>query len=127
MENTEVFTYNYSAKKKNEIENIRSRYLPKEENKIEILRKLDNRVKMAGTVESLVIGIIGCLVFGVGMCFGLGALPGAAWLAYLLGAVGFVVMLPAYPVYRYISRNTREKIAPEILRLSDELMDGRAN
>jgi hypothetical protein len=43
MENT-TFTYSYSAERKSEVEKIRSKYLPKKENKIERLRKLDNKV-----------------------------------------------------------------------------------
>ncbi|MBR6745554.1 MAG: hypothetical protein IKM00_10135, partial [Clostridia bacterium] len=68
MENNKVFTYQYLAKQNKEVEHIRRKYLPKEEDKMETLRKLDARVQMAGTVPSLCIGIIGCLIFGIGMC-----------------------------------------------------------
>lgn len=119
----EIFTYNYSAKQNREIENIRNKYLPREESKIERLKKLDMKVQSAGMIESLSVGIIGCLVFGIGMCFGLDVLEGADWLTLLFGGIGTLIMLPAYPVYKRIARKTKAELAPEILRLSEEIMN----
>lgn len=122
MENNQVFNYQYSANQNKEVEHIRKKYLPKEENKIDTLRKLDSCVQMAGIVESLTIGVIGALVFGIGMCFGLDVFSGADWLSVLFCVVGTAIMLPAYPIYKFISAKTREKLTPEILKLADELM-----
>ena len=121
MENN-VFSYQYSAQKNKEVENIRNKYLPREKSDLETLRELDRRVQSAGMIESLTVGIIGCLIFGVGMCFGLGALVGESWIAALLGIVGVVVMIPAYPIYKHISKKTKEKLAPEILSLSEKII-----
>lgn len=121
MEN-KTFRYSYSATQNKEVESIRNRYLPKEENKLEILKKLDSKVQSAGMIESLCLGIVGALVFGVGMCFGLDALKGADFLAFLFGIVGTAMMLPAYPLYKRISRKTKARFSPEILRLSEEIM-----
>lgn len=123
MENNQVFNYQYSATQNKEVERIRSKYMPKEESKLERLRKLDSRVQNAGMVQALCLGVIGCLIFGVGMCFGLDALAGADWLTLLFCAVGTVIMLPAYFVHRHIARKTRDELTPEILRLSDEIMN----
>lgn len=122
MENNNVFTYQYSAKQNREVEHIRRKYLPREESKMEILRKLDNRVQSAGMIPALCIGVIGCLVFGIGVCFGLDVLAGADWLSILFGVIGVTVMIPAYPVYRQIAKKTRAELTPEILRLSEEIM-----
>lgn len=121
MEN-KTFRYSYSATQNKEVESIRNRYLPKEENKLEILKKLDSKVQSAGMIESLCLGIVGALVFGVGMCFGLDALKGADFLAFLFGIVGTAMMLPAYPLYKRISKKTKARFSPEILRLSEEIM-----
>ena len=121
MENN-IFTYQYSAKQNKEVESIRKKYLPREESKLERLKKLDSRVQNAGMVESLCIGVIGCLIFGIGMCFGLDVFGGADWLSVLFCALGALVMIPAYPIYRYLARKTRDALAPEILRLSDEII-----
>ena len=122
MENNKTFIYQYSASQNREVENIRNKYLPKEERKIDVLRRLDLRVQTAGVIPGLVIGIIGCLIFGIGMCFGLDVFSGADWLSLLFGALGIIVMLPAYPISKLISNKTRAELAPEILRLSEELM-----
>lgn len=123
MENTTVFNYQYSAKQNNEIERIRSKYLPREENKMDTLRRLDSRVQNAGVIESLVIGIIGSLVFGIGMCFGLDVFGGGDWLTVLFCAIGASLMIPAHPVYKHIAKKTKERLTPEILRLSEEIMN----
>lgn len=122
MEQSNAFSYQYSAKQNREVENIRRKYLPQEENKMETLRKLDARVQMAGTIPSLCIGVIGCLIFGIGMCFGLDVFEGADWLTLLFCIPGVITMLPAYPVYKHISRKTKAELTPEILRLSEEII-----
>ena len=121
MEN-KSFTYNYSAARNKEVESIRRKYMPREESKLETLKRLDYRVQTAGMIESLCFGIIGALVFGVGMCFFLDVFAGAAWLTAILMICGTLLMIPAYPIYRRIARKTRAELTPEILRLSEEIM-----
>jgi len=38
------------------------------------------------------------------------------------GVIGIVLVSIAYPIYNRTLKKEREKIAPEILRLTDELM-----
>ena len=121
MENN-TFSYIYSAARNKEVESIRKKYMPKEESKIEKLKQLDYRVQMAGMIEGLCFGIIGALVFGFGMCFLLNVFAGTPWITVLLMAIGTVIMIPAYPIYRRIARKTKTKLTPEILRLSEEIM-----
>ena len=121
MENN-TFSYNYSAVRNKEVESIRNKYMPREESKLERLKKLDLRVQMAGTIESLCFGIVGALVFGIGMCFFLDVFAGAAWLTALLMVLGAVIMIPAYPIYRRIARKTKTELTPEILSLSEEII-----
>ena len=121
MEN-KSFTYNYSAARNKEVESIRRKYMPHEESKLEKLKRLDYRVQIAGMIESLCFGIIGALVFGIGMCFFLDVFAGAAWLTAILMICGTLLMIPAYPIYRRIARKTRAELTPEILRLSEEIM-----
>ncbi len=126
MENN-TFSYNYSAARNKEVENIRKKYMPKEESKIETLKRLDDRVQTAGMIEGLCLGIIGALVFGIGMCFFLEVFAGAVWLTVLFMVIGTLLMIPAYPIYRIISRKTKAKLIPEILRLSEEIMKPTKN
>ena len=126
MENN-TFSYNYSAVRNKEVESIRNKYMPREESKLERLKKLDLRVQMAGTIESLCFGVVGALVFGIGMCFFLDVFAGAAWLTALLMVLGAVIMIPAYPIYRRIACKTKTELTPEILRLSEEIIKSAKN
>ena len=40
----------------------------------------------------------------------------------IIGLVGIAILASAYPVYNRVIKKERERIAPEILRLTDELM-----
>ena len=122
MENSKAFFYRYSATENEEIRKIRERYLPKEESKLEKLKRLDQKVRSAGTLESLVLGVTGSLVFGIGMCFGLDVFAGADILTLIFMGLGTLIMLPAYPLYKRIAKKTRDSLTPEIIKLSDELM-----
>ena len=72
--------------------------------------------------RSIVLGIVGALAFGIGMCFFLGVFAGAAWRSALFMIIGTVIMIPAYPIYRRIARKAKAELTPEILRLSEEIM-----
>lgn len=125
MENqkeNESFHYTYSAQQQEEIKNIRKKYLAPEEDKMEQLRRLDRSVTQKGIIVSLTVGIIGALILGIGMCCvmvwaGAWFVPGIA-----IGVVGIALVVAAYPLYMHITQKERERIAPEILRLTDELM-----
>lgn len=125
MENenkNESFSYTYSAKQQKEIEDIRKKYLPKEEDKMAQLRALDASVYTKGTVVSLITGIIGTLILGVGMCCCMVWSGGWFIPGIIIGIIGIATLAAAYPLYTKITEKEREKIAPEILRLTDELM-----
>ena len=126
MEN-KPFTYNYSAVRNKEVESIRRKYLPEEENKLETLKRLDYKVQSAGMIESLCFGIIGALVFGVGMCFFLEVFAGATWITVLFMIIGTLLMIPAYPIYKKIARKTKAELTPEILCLSEEIMNSKGS
>lgn len=120
-QNEETFEYRYSAKQQEEIEAILRKYLPKEEDKMEQLRQMDKRVSRKGTIISIIIGVIGCLLLGIGMCCmmewaGRWFVPGI-----IIGVIGIVMIALAYPLYERITKKERKKIAPLILKLADEL------
>ena len=128
MDNKEnAFQYTYSAKEQTEVESIRKKYLPKTENKMDLLRKLDNSATQKAQAGAIAIGVIGTLILGTGMSLfmtELGAALGGLAMAIGIpvGVVGLVLVALAYPVYNRVLKKERERIAPEILRLTDELM-----
>ena len=126
----ETFNYTYSAKEQEEIKRIRKKYAApaEEEDKMAQLRRLDARVYSKATTASLVVGIIGALIMGIGMSLvmtEIGAALGTMLsmiIGICVGIIGIVLVSLAYPVYNRTLKKEREKIAPEILRLADELM-----
>ncbi|MBR2397779.1 MAG: hypothetical protein IKA97_03315 [Clostridia bacterium] len=132
MENKETFNYTYSAKEQEEIKAIRNKYVAKEEteDKMTQLRRLDNNATQKATVLSLVFGIVGALILGIGMSLAMTEIGKILALSEFtsmligisIGIVGIVLISLAYPLYNKILKIEREKIAPEIIRLTDELM-----
>lgn len=123
MENNESFEYTYSAPEHEEIKRIREKYLPKDEReqKLEALRRLDQSVTQKATWASVTLGTASTLVMGVGMCCCL------VWtqlfaLGIIIGVIGILGIALAYPMYRHIAEKERARVAPEILRLTQELM-----
>ena len=124
MENNEGFTFTYSAAQQQEVEDIRKKYLPKEEDKMEQLRKLHAIPTQKAQAVSLAVGIIGTLIMGTGMSLCMTDLAGfLGGTAMFIGIpAGLVLVALAYPIYNRVLKKQREMIAPEILRLSDELL-----
>lgn len=127
MENKEGFSFTYSAAQQQEVEDIRKKYLPKKEDKMEQLRKLHAIPTQKAQATSLAVGVIGALIMGTGMSLAMtdiGAALGSLSMVIgiVIGIVGMVLVALAYPLYNRVLKKQREKIAPEILRLSDELL-----
>lgn len=121
------FEYTYSAQRQKEVEEIRKQYLPEEEDKLEKLRRLHAIPTQKAQAASLAVGIIGALILGTGMSLCMTELGAALGILALplgipVGLAGLIMVALAYPLYIRILRKERTKIAPEILRLTDELM-----
>ena len=132
MDNKKTFQYTYSAKEQEEIKAIRNKYSAPEEteDKMTLLRRLDAGVTKKATVVALVLGIVGALIMGSGMSLamsplaemlGLGSATAMA-IGIPVGVVGIVLVSLAYPLYNRVLKKERERVAPEILRLTEELM-----
>lgn len=120
------FECTYSApteSERREIEAIRRSYVPQEsESKIERLKRLDNKVKTPPFIWALSVGIVGTLIFGLGLTMIL------EWQLELWGAlvaaVGFCPIGIAYPLYNKLLKKQKEKYQAEILKLSEEILNG---
>ena len=126
------FQYTYSATEQAELKRIREKYTPttEVEDKMERLRRLDASVTQKAQAVALIFGVIGALILGTGMslCMTdfaqiLGSHRDMAMVVGIpVGLVGGVLAALAYPMYNLIVKRERKKIAPEIIRLTDELM-----
>lgn len=128
----EGFQYTYSAREQAELKRIREKYTPttEVEDKMARLRRLDASVTNTAQAVALVFGIVGTLVLGFGMSFMMtdlaaffGVGEGMAMVIGIpVGILGGTLASLAYPLYNAIVKAKRKKLAPEILRLTDELM-----
>ncbi len=125
--NKDVFEYTYyapSEDEKKQIQSIRQQYLEpqrKSESKFDRLKKLNAKVKKTATYFALIAGIIGCLVFGLGLTMVL------EWSLFVWGIIvmliGSVAMALAYPLYNFLLAKGRKKYGEEILSLSKDLLE----
>ena len=120
------FQYTYSAPQNEEVKKIREKYLPKAENKLEKLRRLDESTTKKGMACSLTLGITSALILGIGMCCAMlwGKvlfIPGV-----LIGCIGIAGMALSPPLHNWLTKRERERLAPEIVKLANELMNGQA-
>ena len=94
---------------------------------MEQLRKLDRQASQKAQAWSIALGVIGALILGTGMSIAMTELSGflggtAMFIGIPVGLIGIVLVALAYPVYNRILKKERQRIAPEILRLTDELL-----
>lgn len=124
------FHYTYSASEQEELKTILQKYQPKEETKMEQLRRLDASAEKKAMSASIAVGIIGALLLGTGMSFSttdfaikLGFMPGMNMtVGIVIGIVGLLIMGLAYPIYKRVVKKEREKIASRVFELTEELM-----
>ena len=126
------FTYTYSAREQAELKRIRDKYTAPTEtcDKMARLRQLDASVTNTAQAVALVFGVIGSLILGFGMSLIMTTLAesigisedASTVIGIIVGIVGGIIASLAYPIYNSILKAKRKKLAPEIIRLTDELM-----
>ena len=109
------------------VQKIRTQYTEKQHTELDALKELDAKVKRPANVFAYTYGSVSAVVIGTGMSLCMTELSGflggtAMFIGIPVGIVGMVLVALAYPIYNRVLKKQREKIAPEILRLSDELL-----
>ncbi|MBQ8338959.1 MAG: hypothetical protein IJY16_00745 [Clostridia bacterium] len=126
------FSYTYSAREQAELKKIREKYTPptETEDKMARLRRLDASVTNTAQAVALVFGVLGALILGFGMSLCMTDLKDILGsyrdmnmvIGIVIGLFGGILAGLAYPIYNAIVKHKRKKLAPEIIRLTDELM-----
>ena len=128
--NTNEFKYTYSASEQAELKRIRERYVAREEDKMKRLRRLDRSVHVRAQAVAITIGIIGTLILGTGMSLFMSELSAvfgqyshlALPIGIGIGVFGMLLTIIAYPIYNFVFECEKKRVAPEIIKLTDELM-----
>lgn len=129
QDNREKFSYTYSADEQEELLKIREKYQPKSEDKMDVIRKLDGSVNKKATMSSIIVGLAGALIMGMGMSLTMTDIGSNIFsddtcmiIGIIIGIIGIMAVCLAYPLYNHVLKTERKKIAPRILELTDELM-----
>jgi len=126
MKDKNNFEYKYvapTATERREIESIKNSYMPLDENqiKLNLLRKMDRKVKNLPTIISIIIGTIGILMFGLGLTMIL------EWKIYIWGIslsiIGIIPTILSYPIFIKTQNYLKNKYGNKIIKLSDELLN----
>jgi len=122
MENKEEFVYTYSAKEREEVERIRSKYQPEDMDTVARIKALDASVTTKANTVSIVVGIIGTLILGLGMSCCMVWSDSYFLAGIILGLIGILLVCVAYPIHNLVLKKERERIAPVILKLTEEII-----
>lgn len=129
MENKEKdFNYSYYAPTKVEakiVGDIKKKYLDvdKKDSDVERLKKLDKKVSSIPAIYSISLGVVGILIFGLGLSMVL-EFNQIIW-GTIVSAIGIIPMIFAYPLYKVIYKNLKNKYRDEILMLSDKILHNK--
>lgn len=109
---------------------IRERYEEKKATDLDALRELDAKVKRPANVFAYIFGIISAIIMGTGMSLVmtdigsiLGITRNAMMIGILIGLFGMLMAVLNYPIYLSILNGRKRKYAPQILKLSETIIN----
>ena len=112
------------------VQKIRTQYTEKQHTELDALKELDAKVKRPANVFAYIYGSVSSVVMGAGMSLvmtDIGAMIGLASAmvpGIAIGIVGMGMALSTYPIYKKMLNTRKKKYAPEILKLSEQIMKG---
>ena len=110
------------------VQKIRTQYTEKQHTELDELKALDARVKKPANVFAYIYGTEAAIVMGAGMSLvmtDIGAMIGLTATmvpGISVGVVGMGMALTTYPIYKKILNSRKKKFAPQIMELSEKLM-----
>lgn len=110
------------------VQKIRAQYTGMQRTELDELKALDARVKKPANVFAYTYGCVSAIVIGSGMSLvmtDIGAMLGmtAAMVpGIVIGVAGLGMALTTYPIYKNILNTRKKQYAPQIMALSDKLM-----
>ena len=111
------------------VQKIRTQYTEKEHTELDELKELDAKVKRPVNIFAYIYGSISAIIMGSGMSLvmtdlgaslGLGSAMGPG---VLVGIIGMAMALTTYPIYKKVLNARKKKYAPQIMKLSEQIME----
>lgn len=106
----------------NKAEQIRNRYVEKEQTKLDELKALDLKVRRPPQIFAYVFGSLSALVLGTGMCLAMKVIGNSMALGVVVGVAGIGLCSLTYPLYKKILSSRKKKYAKQIFELSNEIL-----
>ena len=110
------------------VQKIRTQYTEKQHTELDELKALDAKVKRPANVFAYTFGSVSAIIMGAGMSLvmtDIGKVVGissAMVPGVVVGVVGMGMTLSTYPIYKKILNKRKAKFAPQIMALSEKLM-----
>ena len=108
---------------------IRTQYMEKQPSELDALRELDAKVKRPASVFAYVFGSISAIIMGAGMSLVMTEIGDMIGMSdplvpgVVIGIVGMIMALINYPIYKKILGSRKQKYAPQILKMSEKIMN----
>ena len=109
------------------VQKIRTQYTEKEHTALDDLKALDSKVKRPAAIFAYLFGTVGALVLGTGMSLAMGVIGSSMPLGIATGSLGILAVAINYPLYQAILGKRRKKYAPEIIAMSDKIINNNEN
>lgn len=112
------------------VQKIRTQYTEKEHTDIDALKKLDKKVKNPANIIAYVFGSVSAIIMGSGMSLVMTDIGSSIGITdalipgIVVGAVGMLMAIINYPIYKSILGSRRKKYAEKIIALSDSIIKG---
>ena len=112
------------------VQKIRTQYTEKQHTELDELKALDAKVKKPANTFGYTYGSVSAIVMGAGMSLVMTDIGSVVGLAsamvpgIAIGVVGLGMALTTYPIYKRILNSRKKKYAPEIMALSEKIMNG---
>ena len=110
------------------VRKIRTEYTEQQHTELDELKALHAKVKRPANVFAYCYGSLGAIVMGAGMSLvmtDIGVLLGSAAMVagIAVGLAGMAMVLTTYPIYKKLLDSRKKKYGPQILALSEKLMN----
>ena len=112
------------------VQKIRTQYTEKQHTELDALKELDAKVKRPANVFAYTYGSVSAIIMGAGMSLVMTDIGGVIGLAsamvpgIAIGVVGLGLALSTYPIYKKMLNARKKKYAPEMLKLSENIIKG---
>ncbi len=113
------------------VQKIRTQYTEAKHTELDELKALDAKVKRPANTFAYVYGSVSAIIMGAGMSLVMTEIGQIVGLAnpmvpgIVIGVVGLGMALSTYPIHKKMLDRRKKKYAPEILKLSEKIMNGQ--